>query len=216
MKKQIRPRIDLTGHRSGKLLIKGFSHRKVTNRCHQYFWNCICDCGNEKAIRRDALVEKRVISCGCIQINTYEYMKTYLQALPVTMEGCKLWNKWIEKNGYGRINVERKKWSTHRLSYHLFKGPIPSDMFVCHKCDNPKCVNPDHLWLGTSEDNMKDMVKKDRQMQHENHYRAKLSKMDVIEIRKQHANLMNELATRYQISRGNLVSIISKKSWKGI
>ncbi len=75
--------------------------------------------------------------------------------------GC--WN-WIGalRSGYGIIKIDGKLISTHRLSYILTNGNIPEGMFICHKCDNPKCVNPDHLFLGTRSDNMIDALNKGR------------------------------------------------------
>lgn len=63
--------------------------------------------------------------------------------------------------GYGQITIYFRKWRVHRLAYLLTKGD-PGDLFVCHSCDNKLCCNPDHLWLGTNDDNMKDMVVKGR------------------------------------------------------
>lgn len=74
---------------------------------------------------------------------------------------CWSWNGCII-HGYGRIQEKNKIFVASRISYKLHKGDIPKGMFVCHSCDNPSCVNPKHLWLGTSEDNMQDMVKKNR------------------------------------------------------
>ena len=80
--------------------------------------------------------------------------------------GCWLWTGHLtdRKYGrqYGRISFEGKNISAHRLSYMIFKGVRPRMMFVCHKCDTPACVNPDHLFLGTNMDNVRDMISKNR------------------------------------------------------
>ena len=81
----------------------------------------------------------------------------------VTKSGCWEFTGYIMSTGYGQIGLFDKLLLTHRASYMVFVGEIPEGMFVCHKCDNRKCFNPDHLFLGTADDNHKDMVKKGRQ-----------------------------------------------------
>lgn len=79
---------------------------------------------------------------------------------------CWLWTMGTDKDGYGKISSgkrqNRKHMRAHRVSYELYKGAVPDGMFVCHTCDNPSCVNPEHLFLGTAFDNNRDTINKGR------------------------------------------------------
>jgi len=88
----------------------------------------------------------------------------------VSETGCWNWPGFLkplrgakdQSTGYGSINYHSDSWRAHRLSYALFKEPIPEGKIVRHRCDNPQCVNPDHLELGTHQQNMDDMNSKGR------------------------------------------------------
>ena len=82
----------------------------------------------------------------------------------LTKSGCWEWNLSLSGSGYGHAHENRKTKRAHRMSYEIFIGDIPEGMCVCHKCDNTKCINPDHLFLGTHQDNMDDMVIKNRHL----------------------------------------------------
>lgn len=75
---------------------------------------------------------------------------------------CWLWTASLDSAGYGQININRRLVLSHRYSFSLANGPIPPGMLVCHTCDTPRCVRPDHLFLGTHADNAADMCRKGR------------------------------------------------------
>ena len=97
--------------------------------------------------------------------------------------GCVIWLRCATKGGYGQRGHQRKNWYVHRLSWTLENGPIPPGLFVLHHCDEKRCFNVEHLFLGTQADNLADMVRKGRSAYGARNGQAKLSDVQVAEIR---------------------------------
>ena len=88
-------------------------------------------------------------------------LKRFMSFVRPQFGGCWLWGGGKNKKGYGQFFLNSRRLA-HRVSYELFVGPIPDKLCVLHTCDAPSCVNPNHLWLGTNQDNINDRVKKGR------------------------------------------------------
>ena len=127
---------------------------------------------------------------------------------------------WIAaKSRYGQFWINRKQKTAHRVAYEHFYGWIQENLNVNHICDNPPCVNPEHLWQGTPNEGSKDMVKKGRQAKGENQGLAKLSAEEVIEIRtkyKPYKYTLKMLAKEYGVWPKTIHRIILNKNWKHI
>jgi hypothetical protein len=96
---------------------------------------------------------------------TLELFERHVSPCPNT--GCWIWTGALDQQGYGRLGVNRSAQRAHRVSFELFVGPIPPGVGyhgteVCHRCDTPHCVNPQHLFLGAHRENMADMLAKGR------------------------------------------------------
>lgn len=139
-------------------------------------------------------------------------------------EECWLWTGSIRSTGYGQLmtnnkNGKRTMSTASRISWELHFGEIPENLNVLHKCDNRKCVNPSHLFLGTNADNMIDKINKGRQLRGSQFSFAKLNEKDIVKIREDH-NLgiytQSELCKIYNMSATSISKIIRRKSWKHI
>ena len=137
---------------------------------------------------------------------------------------CWLWTEGFNYFGYGRFSVGRQSIGAHRYSYELHIGPIPDGLYVCHHCDNPACVNPAHLFVGTAADNTADSVAKGRHYDG-NHFvgetnpSAKLTADDVLAIRDlatRRAMFQRDIATKFGVSQALIEKIIARKVWSHI
>lgn len=141
---------------------------------------------------------------------------------PEPNTGCWLWTGCVSpgKWGYGVFWVDGKTIKVHRYSYIIFKGEIPKGLFVCHSCDQPSCVNPDHLFLGTHQDNMKDMNSKGRggSTKGERSRLSRLTTQQVLDIRSMYSdgNSSIKIAKRFSITDRNVMHIVNRETWKHI
>ena len=127
---------------------------------------------------------------------------------------CWLWTGPLMKNGYGKGCRDL----VHRLSWKIHHGPIPASMSVLHRCDNRRCVNPDHLFLGTQRDNLRDMREKGRQVRGEQQGSAKLTEQQVRQIRRRyqrysHRNGGGVLAREYGVGIKQIIAIAKGRVW---
>ena len=132
------------------------------------------------------------------------------------------WVAGKNSNGYGCMAVSGKTELAHRIGYEIYIGKIPEGLCVLHSCDIPACVNPEHLHLGTQIDNIKERTERGRGINPayigEDNPRAKLTKKEVIKIRKRHKSGESEtsLAKEYGVSQGGISAIVLGKTWKHI
>lgn len=129
--------------------------------------------------------------------------------------GCIRFTGHLDGEGYGRIMVARVKYMAHRLSYSLNNGPIPDGYVVRHKCDNPSCINPEHLEVGTQADNIADKVSRGRQARGSGAGRAILTEESVREIRSSPLKV-SELSTLYGVSVVSIRNILRRKTWQHV
>ena len=131
--------------------------------------------------------------------------------------GCHEWRLNLNCGGYGTLKHKQKRWSAHRFAWAYKNGKIPDGKIVCHHCDNRKCINPEHLFLGTTQDNVNDKMQKNRfkPSRGESNGYAKLSGQAVAAIRKD-PRPQRRIAQEYGISQANVSLIKNNKGWAHI
>jgi len=141
----------------------------------------------------------------------------FAYSIPEPNSGCWLWSKGVNACGYGVLGVNGRSTLAHRFSYELHYGEIPEGFYVLHRCDVPCCVNPDHLYLGTQFDNMRDMETRGRSKHPsgEDHGRAKLTESDVITIRASEQS-WGSLSKQFGVSKHVVGLVKRNRIWKHV
>jgi hypothetical protein len=134
------------------------------------------------------------------------------------VDECWPWEGAKMKDGYGNFNVGSKFVRAHRFCYEHFNGPIADGLHVCHKCDNPICVNPRHLFLGTRSDNMRDCIAKLRHRHGSRHSGAKLTPESVRYIRASYAGkgrgpTLKQVGDRFGVCSQTVLNVVNRKVW---
>ena len=127
---------------------------------------------------------------------------------------CWEWEGFILPNGYGQLKEKGKNLYAHRFSYSYFKGEIPSGLYVLHKCDNRKCVNPDHLFLGTAADNTADMDRKGRRVSKPGTQKISRKDAENIRILNSEGFGVSFLSEKYDLKPCTIRNIIAGRLWK--
>ncbi|HEX6786956.1 MAG TPA: HNH endonuclease [Acidimicrobiales bacterium] len=148
-------------------------------------------------------------------------------AHPFTSE-CWEWTGWREWDGYGLLRVDGRPQKAHRLAWRLTRGDIPTGLYVLHRCDNKPCVRPAHLYLGTQNDNMRDVWRRQGERRRGAMRRGdactfrKLSESQVLEIRALAADVVGNgltyraIAERYGVNESSIGQIVRRRTWTHI
>ncbi len=130
--------------------------------------------------------------------------------------GCWIWAQSLGTAGYGQVSYQGKLIGAHRAAWMIYRGSIPSGLFVCHKCDVKTCVNPDHLFLGSPLSNMQDMIAKKRDRSGRMVQGTKIAKLSTEQVRDIRRSPLSfaQLAKAYGVSRGCIQAVKQRRSWK--
>lgn len=175
-------------------------------------------------------VRKLAAACGIIgQIQQHEsprmipdiLTKRFAEKYEIdSSSGCWNWTASTAGKGYGQIKIpgQRRQIYAHRLSYLIHNGEIPEGLVVCHTCDNPRCVNPNHLFVGTIRDNLIDMKNKDRHLRGERNTQSKLTESDVIKMYQMRfaGKSTYAIADTFGVGQMTVWRIVNGKRWKHV
>lgn len=130
-------------------------------------------------------------------------------------DGCWTWTGAKSKGGYGRFKADGRQHAAHRVSYALANTPLPRNVFVCHRCDNPACVRPDHLFAGDHLANMQDMVSKGRSTKGRIPPSARLTERDVEVIRRLSALGVGqrEIGLAFDVATSTIAHVVTGRTW---
>lgn len=147
-----------------------------------------------------------------------ESILQHLKSRIKIVNGCWEYQVCGKRDKYGLIEINGKTKRAHRISYELFVNEIPNGMCVCHKCDNPPCINPEHLFIGTNHDNRMDSVNKKRHSRGISRPLAKFNEEEIREIRELYfkGHSIEVLALKYKVNYSTMYRIVKRHTWSHI
>lgn len=190
------------------------------------YGKCQCGCGQDAYIANQDRPKRGWLKGAPVRFAGGHNMRKadidqFWQSVPERDPNkCWIWQGPMHPTGYGRAHWQGKVIVASRVSYMIHYGPIPKGLLVCHNCpdgDDSRCVNPTHLFAGTQNDNMQDMITKGRKARGEKSGVNKLTEAQVIEIRQRHNQggiTQNQLAIEYGVFNTNISMIVRRKTWR--
>jgi len=204
--------IDMRGKKFGYwTVLEKVERKKINDRAAA--WLCRCKCGKEKILAGDILRDGSSKSCGCWSKFENGLERALEKKTRTLKNGCIEWMGTRDRDGYARYGEKTK--IVTRLIYEKKNGKIPKNMCICHSCDNPGCVNIDHLWLGTIKENNDDKLKKGRCPHGSEHHKTHLKESDIEQIRilAKEGVFQSIIGQIYKISQATVSKIILNKFW---
>jgi len=198
-------------------------HRRI-------MWRCGCNCGGETTVASTRLRRGRVLSCGCLSAATplalsAKDARRWQEAEIACRRGpaeCWPWQGALSRDGYGSFSAGGTKLIASRVAWVFAHGDPDPKLKVCHRCDNPRCVNPAHLFLGTSADNQRDCAEKGRSRLTDHRGSrnpgAKLTAEDVLEIRRRRGagELQATLAKAFGVAESTVFALLRGQTWASL
>jgi len=175
---------------------------------------CRCACGTVVPVRVRDLRNGNTRSCGCSHLK--DPRLTLIAGTVASPRGCWEWTGRVGSNGYGTVCGGRIEQSAHRLAWIMWRGTIPQGLWVLHCCDNRRCVNPSHLYVGTRKDNVQDAVVRMRFQHGQDRFNARFCEDDVLEIRMRQARGQSicSIANQFQVSKNAVYKIVRHRTWR--
>lgn len=221
-----KPIIDMTGFKSNRWTVISEAQKPSEANQTGKFWNCVCECGTKRIVYGETIRSGSSKSCGCLKSEksavamkamrmrqSGSLQDRFFSRFVKLENGCWQWRSHTDKDGYGVLPGAHQNTRAHRLSYEIHIGQIPEGLIVCHHCDNPGCVNPDHLFVGTSKDNAQDALQKRRNYVGEKNGRSKLTAENVKEILNSSLN-GQQLADKFGVTRSTINNVRKGTTWQ--